>query len=268
MASPSFKDRFQNKTSTMSRLGELDLDTSRAITMPNSHQIHKTVMQVSASNIIKGPIQSPRAPAADYPQFPSQNHISTFDNSSYLNSSTSNDTSAYKHHLSRSVDFSNPPLIPDVYHNLHQKTIDSHRRNFSYSAAQRKVAEDYNNALKETPKTRQAQYEGDYYRSKKIQGGFKPYTLNDYKAIKPEKYYELGGLGPTIGSDDWLKKREIHEKRKEYADKIKQTKQNIVPPYNLVTPFKDEKNFSLRQSDNGMPVPLSPVKIMNHDEKI
>jgi hypothetical protein len=47
---------------------------------------------------------------------------------------------------------------------------------------------------------------------------FKPYTLQDYYLIKPGKYYQLGGLGsPTIGTDDWMKRKNISDKRMEYA---------------------------------------------------
>ena len=47
---------------------------------------------------------------------------------------------------------------------------------------------------------------------------YKPYTINDYKNIKPEKYYVLGGLGPSkIGTDDWQKKTELYQKRAKYG---------------------------------------------------
>ncbi|OMJ81051.1 hypothetical protein SteCoe_18557 [Stentor coeruleus] len=49
---------------------------------------------------------------------------------------------------------------------------------------------------------------------------YKPYTIKDYYNIKPTKYYELGGLGsPTIGTEDWGKRKNISDKRKEYGKK-------------------------------------------------
>ena len=43
---------------------------------------------------------------------------------------------------------------------------------------------------------------------------YQPYTISDYKSIKLEKYFELGGLGPTyVGSEDWSKKKELYDKR-------------------------------------------------------
>jgi len=47
-----------------------------------------------------------------------------------------------------------------------------------------------------------------------------PYTLEDYKAIKPEKYINLGGLGPNIGTKDWEEKMQRREKVKNYISNI------------------------------------------------
>ena len=50
---------------------------------------------------------------------------------------------------------------------------------------------------------------------------FQPYTIEDYKYSKHEKYYQLGGLGSaTVGTDEWIRKNKICEKRKEYADDL------------------------------------------------
>lgn len=52
--------------------------------------------------------------------------------------------------------------------------------------------------------------------SQKIE--FKPYTIQDYYSIKPEKYYELGGLGSaTIGTDEWIRRKNVSDKRKAYG---------------------------------------------------
>lgn len=50
---------------------------------------------------------------------------------------------------------------------------------------------------------------------------YTPYTLNDYNNIKSQKYYRLGGLGPsTIGTNDWVKKKEFSDKQKLYGQQI------------------------------------------------
>ncbi|OMJ91785.1 hypothetical protein SteCoe_5566 [Stentor coeruleus] len=60
----------------------------------------------------------------------------------------------------------------------------------------------------------------DSYSTKSISYDYKPYTIHDYYSIKTNKYYELGGLGsPTIGTEDWVKRKNISDKRKEYGKK-------------------------------------------------
>ena len=50
---------------------------------------------------------------------------------------------------------------------------------------------------------------------------FTPYSLNDYKLIKPKKYYMLGGVGPArIGSDEWVVEKNSLEKRRKYAAEV------------------------------------------------
>ena len=50
---------------------------------------------------------------------------------------------------------------------------------------------------------------------------FKPYNLNDYRNIKSEKYYQLGGLGPSfVGTEEWNQKKELNEKRMNYGKRV------------------------------------------------
>ena len=51
---------------------------------------------------------------------------------------------------------------------------------------------------------------------------YTPYTLRDYKEIKPSRYFTLGGLGPNIGSQDWETKRNKLEKMFDFAKAINQ----------------------------------------------
>lgn len=46
---------------------------------------------------------------------------------------------------------------------------------------------------------------------------FKPYSLGDYKDIKPQKYYALGGLGANVGGNEWQVKKEKVQRMTEYA---------------------------------------------------
>lgn len=57
---------------------------------------------------------------------------------------------------------------------------------------------------------------------------FRPYTLKDYQSIRNEKYYELGGLGPSyIGTDDWRMKKEALDKRNLYAKQVQMALTNL-----------------------------------------
>ncbi len=46
---------------------------------------------------------------------------------------------------------------------------------------------------------------------------YTPYTLKDYDNIKPQKYYQLGGLGANIGSPEWLEKKRRLDRMHEFA---------------------------------------------------
>ena len=49
---------------------------------------------------------------------------------------------------------------------------------------------------------------------------FTPYTINDYNRIK-NKPIARGGLGPAnIGTQEWMQKKALHDKRKEYSKHI------------------------------------------------
>ena len=56
-----------------------------------------------------------------------------------------------------------------------------------------------------------------------------PTTYLEYKRKNPDKYYQLGGLGPChIGSDSWIKGMEKLERMKSYGinRKLKQAQIN------------------------------------------
>jgi hypothetical protein len=78
---------------------------------------------------------------------------------------------------------------------------------------------------------------------------FVPYSIKDYNNIKPEGYYELGGLGPSsVGTDDWVKRKEMQERRKEYAKQIVANNSNRLPPSNKRRPERQvEEKLSARQ---------------------
>ena len=51
---------------------------------------------------------------------------------------------------------------------------------------------------------------------------YKPYSLWDYRAIRPRRYLELGGLGPgVIGTENWQVARNKWQRMKKYAEVFK-----------------------------------------------
>lgn len=61
---------------------------------------------------------------------------------------------------------------------------------------------------------------------------YKPYTLKDYQNIKPKKYYKLGGLGPAnVGTEGWLKKKEMIDKRWRYGNDMFYLNANKIPTF-------------------------------------
>ena len=51
-----------------------------------------------------------------------------------------------------------------------------------------------------------------------VDHGYTPYTLKDYKKISND--VKLGKLGPNIGTEDWLKKKNRMQKMSEYGNKV------------------------------------------------
>ena len=51
-----------------------------------------------------------------------------------------------------------------------------------------------------------------------VDHGYTPYTLKDYKKISND--VKLGKLGPNIGTEDWVKKRNRMQKMSEYGNKV------------------------------------------------
>lgn len=50
------------------------------------------------------------------------------------------------------------------------------------------------------------------------QAGFSPYTLEDYRLIRPTKYSPLGGLGASmVGSQEWQRKKDLSSRKRTYG---------------------------------------------------
>ena len=55
---------------------------------------------------------------------------------------------------------------------------------------------------------------------------FQPYSYSDYIKMRDnyDKHYKkLGGLGPNLGSPDWMEKRDKYRKMNDYVSQLKTT---------------------------------------------
>jgi len=114
---------------------------------------------------------------------------------------------------------------------------------------------------------------------------YKPYSLKDYKEIKPQKYVKLGGLGADVGGDVWKKRKEKLERMTEYAKGAKSynskilrtTKRTSAPPGSKIISAEMEEAIQrklkakeyARQIPKPKLIPKSPdvnlIPMMNED---
>lgn len=71
---------------------------------------------------------------------------------------------------------------------------------------------------------------------------FRPYTILDYRSIKSDSYYELRGLGPNLGNEEWEQKKKKFEKRIQYA-RIAQVNNIKISPRGAHTARKAAERF-------------------------
>ena len=90
------------------------------------------------------------------------------------------------------------------------------------------------------------------YNSSAKKSGYKPYTLKEYKESRETQSKastQVGGLGPNIGGEEWLKKKEKLDKMNEFAINVKllhmQNAQKL-PPSHLRKPKAEDVSKSKR----------------------
>lgn len=60
-----------------------------------------------------------------------------------------------------------------------------------------------------------------YSRKARPVSNFRPYTLDQYRLVKSEKYYELGKLQPDLHRDDLVEKRKNADRVREFSRKLR-----------------------------------------------
>lgn len=96
---------------------------------------------------------------------------------------------------------------------------------------------------------------------------FKPYTLNDYNSIKPTGYYKLGGLGASIGSEEWVRKKAVNDKRSVYGKNIYIINSKKLPLLPNIAKKLQEENSRTRALNfaNTITKPTLKLSILQHD---
>ena len=203
-----FQERFKNKSSTVSTSGVILIDPNRAIIKPQETQMHSSVIKSSATYILNS--GSP----------PPQNNY-------------------FMHNSKLSIN-SNPSDI-EVRSSILPKHSESPKfikkgQNSSATPIVSKPTVLSNSQLKELNKS---------YEKKVIE--FTPYTIKDYYVIKPKTYYQLGGLGPaSVGTNEWLQKKELNEKRLRYGRNIYYLNAAKLP----LLPIISQANGKIRQQNS------------------
>ena len=181
MSENLFIERFKNKSSTLPTSGVIGLKNEQVLSKPPSSQIHGSVIKASANLII------------NKSSSPLPEHSLPTPKSYHLFKNNSNEKT-------------------------HQQSANLQLNDDSPRFAKKKMTSvtPINDKFKVGGKLGYKELSRSY--DKKEMKDFKPYTIKDYNNIKPKVYYQLGGLGPgNVGSDDWILKKKLNEKRTNYG---------------------------------------------------
>lgn len=219
MAALSFQEKFKHKVSVMGRQGELSMSQARPIAalLPES----KSHFRAAAAAVIQGitPVQPSETHLSlqqeskeDFPVFAKPIRITrkvisdTFSECAapvrlmVAEVAMSEHAVVGDHKVSHSIDFQRPvrdttqPLYPPLSLKAPSKdSVHNHRK-------QIKSAD------------------------------FTPYTLQDYRKIKPSKYYFLGGLGPVNKENpEWKFRFQLQHRRVEYGKRVLRSAKEGTP---------------------------------------
>ncbi|OMJ69056.1 hypothetical protein SteCoe_33325 [Stentor coeruleus] len=240
----NFHERFKNKSSTISVTGSLTVDPENAILRPLNGQIHSNIIQNSGNYKIKS--QSPPSESIKIPNC-SNNSLINYSNNSEVPHKHS---SKYKNKIF-------PFLIRSIMpHNSISPIITKRNQNQPLTSMifKPQISKSNSNHLNKS-------YENQTKKE------FTPYTIKDYHAIKIKTYYELGGLGPNIGTNEWIQKKKLIKKRLSYGKNVYYLNAAKLPflPVKSFMDNKEEENSrtrALKFARNIVKPPLRNVMIL------
>lgn len=211
MSDKLFIDRLKYKSSAVPT-GLVGLKNERGLSKPPSSRIHDSVIKASANFIIN----KSSSPLPE-PSVQSVNLIHLSKNSS--NEKADEQSSNLQHN------YDSPRFAKKKIHSV-TPTIDKFK--VGQKLGYKELSRSYD---------------------KKEMKDFKPYTIKDYNNIKPKVYYQLGGLGPgNVGSDEWIMKKKLNEKRTNYGLNVYYINAARIPllPVGLGKDVEQEKEDGVR----------------------
>jgi hypothetical protein len=226
MSTSTFVERFKNKYSTLSTSGIIEVNPERVVLKPSDTQVHSSIIKASANFMLKKSIS------------PQPDQFSAGHGSSISIHSSINDISH--------VQSSNLPLNSESPKEAKRKMMPP-TPIIGKTDASNKI--DYKQLNKS-------------YDKKELKE-FKPYTIKDYNSIKPKTYYQLGGLGPSnVGSDDWILKKQLKDKRIKYGLNVYYINATKLPllPVNLKKNLEKEENVRDRALKFASAIPKPPLR--------
>lgn len=178
----NFAERFKNKASFIGKQGIIDVEGSAAVSKPLESQVY--------GNYKKNPLE---------PQIYEEKY-----------QKKGFDSQVYEDYQKKPFESQN---IIEKYSNIDIKSKDSYTPSI---AKQYETLSNLNPIKSSEPFDRKQPQSAKPFRPTEIPPrnelktsqkskieDYKPYTLQDYLIIKSDKYYELGGLGPSnIGSEE------------------------------------------------------------------
>jgi len=235
-----FKERFKGKVSRVGKLGEISIDSSKSISKSVQPQKnHKSVMQVSANNIIRGGLKNASK----------ERHGEQY--LSPVKSRTQEPVFLYSE-VERTPE---KPKPNQFYSAVSQELSPAEvyqQRNQLPRKANLSARHPNKSGLSNIDSRSEAISELETYSSRKNYAEYTPYSLMDYRNSRPEKYYELGGLGPyNIGTEEWKKRKEMQNRREQYAKSISVRKSSMLNK----NPSFVEKPHGLQKPSEQSPSP-------------
>lgn len=258
MASHNFIERFKDKVSTINKLGEVNFELLQAVNKPNASVNPKTSMKKLASNVIRATYFSdPSSPT--YKKYINSKRIE--DHSFYASSEPKTEpiSNKQKKALKGSYYGSKIASSEPILGGLSKKS-----QRFSISPSNpKKIQQSMYSTQVNLNKTDKIQVSLSPDMNHRKDFSFIPYTIDDYRLIKSDNYYELGGLGAyNIGTEEWKFSKKLQDKSKQYSKQVGKINSTLLPPIHTRKTSEADTNTRQRGIDFSKNIKRPPLKFL------